>query len=102
MRKICSLTLLAMAGSAAFAQSYKLTEMSQETFAAGGGDPRSFHKNDNATGQYTDFAMFVDERTCNYLDFYNPERCMGERITEIDGYTGESVNNYWAANIRNA
>ena len=102
MRKIYSLTLLAIAAFTAFAQSYKLTEMSQETFAAGGGDLWSFQKNENATGQYTDFAMFVGERTCNYLDFYNPERCMGERITEIDGYTGESVNNYWAANIRNA
>ncbi|MDD6591299.1 MAG: hypothetical protein PUE86_04715 [Prevotella sp.] len=73
--------------------------MSQETFAAGGGDLWSFQKNENATGQYTDFAMFVDERTCNYLDFYNPERCMGERITETDGYTGESDNkNYRPAN----
>ena len=44
MRKICSLTLLAMAVSAAFAQSYKLTEMSQETFAAGGGDLWTFQK----------------------------------------------------------
>lgn len=102
MRKIYSLTLLAMAASAAFAQSYKLTEMSQETFAAGGGDLWSFQKYEYATGQYTDFAMFGNESTCNFLDFYNPERCMGERITEIDGYTGESVNNYWAANIRNA
>ena len=102
MRKIYSLTLLAMVASAAFAQSYKLTEMSQETFAAGGGDLWSFQKYEYATGQYTDFAMFGNESTCNFLDFYNPERCMGERITEIDGYTGESVNNYWAANIRNA
>ena len=102
MKKIYSLTLLAMAASAAFAQSYKLTEMSEETFAAGGGEQWSFQKYEYATGQYTNFAMFGNESTCNFLDFYNPERCMGERITEIDGYTGESVNNYWAANIRSA
>ena len=91
-----------MAASAAFAQSYKLTEMSEETFAAGGDEQWSFQKYEYATGQYTNFAMFGNESTCNFLDFYNPERCMGERITEIDGYTGESVNNYWAANIRSA
>ena len=55
-----------MAAFTAFAQSYKLTEMSQETFAAGGGDLWSFQKYQYATGQYTDFAMFGNESTCNY------------------------------------
>lgn len=102
MKRLNFLAVMAFASSMAFAQTYKLTEMTAETFAAGGDAQWSFQKYEYGTGTYTSFSKYGEESTCNYLDQYIPERVMGERITEIDGYTTDSEGNYWAANKRNA
>lgn len=102
MTKHYLVMLCLLAATTASAQTYKLTDMTAETFAQGGDDQWSFQKYEYATGKYSTFQIYGDSSTCNFLDYYNPERCMGERITEIDGYTGSSVNNYWAGNIRKA
>lgn len=93
---------LAMASSMAFAQTYKLAEMSAETFASGGDAQWSFQKYEYGTGVYTKFAQYGTESTCNFLDQYQPERVMGELIASIDGYTTDDANNYWAGTLRNA
>ncbi len=72
----CSLT--------ASAQSWKLTDMTSETFANGGGERWMFEKYSYQTGLYNKLALYTDESTCNYLDIYQPERVGGERITEVD------------------
>lgn len=84
------------------AQTYKLTDMSQEAFAAGGDAQWSFQKYEYGTGQYTAYAQYTDKSTANFLDYYNPERCMGNRIYEIDGYTGTTNQNLWPAELRYA
>lgn len=102
MRKFFFITALSCVASMAMAQTYKLTEMSKETFAAGGDAQWSFQKYEYGTGKYSTFTTYGDKSTCNFLDQYNPERVMGERITEINGYTQDDAGNYWAGNIRNA
>lgn len=87
----CSLT--------ASAQSWKLTDMTSETFQNGGGERWMFEKYSYQTGIYSNLAIYTDESTCNYLDIYQPERVGGERITEIDGVTPNGENT-WASNIR--
>lgn len=87
----CSLT--------ASAQSWKLTDMTSETFQDKGGERWMFEKYSYQTGMYSEFAIYTDESTCNYLDIYQPERVGGERITEIDGVTPNGENT-WASNIR--
>ena len=95
-----SFLLLGLALSATLsAQSYRLTDMSSETFAAGGGDQWGFEKYTYATGVYSKLTTYTDKSTCNYLDIYQPERVGGARITEIDGVepNGEFT---WASNLR--
>ncbi|MCM1313686.1 MAG: hypothetical protein NC206_11035 [Bacteroides sp.] len=87
----CSLT--------ASAQSWKLTDMTSETFSNGGGERWMFEKYSYQTGLYNKLAVYTDESTCNYLDIYQPERVGGERITEIDNVS-PSGENTWASNIR--
>lgn len=81
------------------AQNYHLTNLSAETFAAGGGNQWSFEKYTYATGIYSKLTTYTDKSTCNYLDIYQPERVAGQRITEIDGVepAGEFT---WASNLR--
>ena len=100
MKRFNFLMVLAMTSSIAFAQTYRLTEMTKETFAAGGDEQWSFQKYEYGTGKYTSFSTYGDESTCNFLDYFLPERVMGERITEIDGYTQDTDGNYWAGNKR--
>ena len=100
MKRFNFLMVLAMTSSIAFAQTYRLTEMTKETFAAGGDEQWSFQKYEYGTGTYTSFSTYGDESTCNFLDYFLPERVMGERITEIDGYTQDTDGNYWAGNKR--
>lgn len=84
---------------AASAQSWKLTDMTSETFAEGGGAQWQFEKYSYQTGLYSKFQLYTDESTCNYLDIYQPERVGGERITEIDNVSpnGEKTK---ASNLR--
>ena len=81
------------------AQTYRLNEMSAETFANGGDAQWSFEKYTYETGAYSKLSMFTDKSTCNYLDIYQPERAGGQLITEIDGVepAGEFT---WASNLR--
>lgn len=81
------------------AQTYRLSDMNSETFAAGGDAQWSFEKYTYATGTYSKLTAYTDKSTCNYLDIYQPERVGGERITEIDGVepAGEFT---WASNTR--
>ena len=83
------------------AQSYRLTDMSAETFANGGDAQWSFEKYTYATGMYSRLTTYTDQSTCNYLDIYQPERVGGVPITETDGVepNGEFT---WASNIRMA
>ena len=81
------------------AQSYRLNDMSTETFANGGDDQWSFEKYNYETGAYSKLSMYTDKSTCNYLDIYQPERVGGQLITEIEGVepAGEFT---WASNLR--
>ena len=81
------------------AQTYRLNEMSAETFANGGDAQWSFEKYTYETGVYSKLSMYTDKSTCNYLDIYQPERVGGQFITEIDGVepAGEFT---WASNVR--
>jgi len=81
------------------AQTYRLNDMSAETFANGGDAQWSFEKYTYETGVYSKLSMYTDKSTCNYLDIYQPERVGGQFITEIDGVepAGEFT---WASNVR--
>ncbi len=81
------------------AQTYRLNDMSTETFANGGNAQWSFEKYTYETGAYSKLSMYTDKSTCNYLDIYQPERVGGQLITEIDGVepAGEFT---WASNVR--
>lgn len=95
-----NLLLIGLAVSASLsAQNYKLTDMSAETFAAGGDAQWSFEKYAYETGVYSKLSTYTDKSTCNYLDIYQPERVGGQLITEIEGVepAGEFT---WASNLR--
>jgi len=96
--------LLALCANGVMAQSYKLESMTAETFAKGGDSQWSFEWYSYADQAYSAFTQYGDSSYCNYLDWYNPERMGGKRITEIDGVAIESGNYtfYYAANKRNA
>ncbi|MBE6292821.1 MAG: hypothetical protein E7091_10510 [Bacteroidales bacterium] len=81
------------------AQTYRLNDMSTETFANGGDAQWSFEKYTYETGAYSKLSLYTDKSTCNYLDIYQPERVGGQLITEIDGVepAGEFT---WASNVR--
>ena len=93
-----------LAGMTANAQTWKLTEMSQETFAAGGDSQWSFEKFNLTTGDYSRFTLYDENCAANYLDWYNPERLEGKLITEIPGeiadYAGGSYSFLQASNKR--
>lgn len=98
MKKSC-LYLSLLVSTALSAQSYRLADLSAETFAAGGGEQWSFEKYTYATGMYSKLTTYTDKSTCNYLDIYQPERVGGQLITEFDGVepAGEFT---WASNVR--
>jgi hypothetical protein len=83
------------------AQTYKLGDMTETTFATGGDSQWSFEKYNYAKGLYSRFTTYTDSSVCNYVDIYQPERVGGNRITEIDGVTANGENT-WAGNIRYA
>ncbi len=100
MKKQLSVFAMALlAVVAASAQSYKLTEMSAETFAKGGDGQWSFEKYTYETGVYSLLTMYTDSCACNYLDIYQPERVAGQLITEIEGVEAAGENT-WASNVR--
>lgn len=78
---------------------YKLTDMTEATFAAGGDSQWSFEKYNYEDGKYSVFTFYGDSTVCNFLDVYNPERLAGKLITEIDGVTANG-NSTWASNVR--
>lgn len=88
MKKITLIIGVALISVAGMSQTtYKLEEMTQETFAKGGDSQWSFEKYNYTSGKYSKFTTYTDSCACNYLDIYNPERLAGNRITEIDGVT---------------
>ena len=101
MKKIYLLLTAFFAVTAMSAQTYKLTDMTETTFASGGDTEWSFEKYNYNTGLYSRFTTYTDSSTCNYVDIYQPERVGGNRITEIDGVSpnGEFT---WASNMRYA
>jgi hypothetical protein len=101
MRKTTILAACLMVAAAATAQTYRLTDMTAETFAAGGDAQWSFEKYAFSSGVYSKFVFFTDSSTCNYVDVYQPERVGGQRITEIDGVTAAGEYT-WASNVRSA
>lgn len=94
---IISAALFALAGMSQ--TTYKLEEMTQETFAKGGDSQWSFEKYNFASGIYSKFTTYTDSCACNYLDIYNPERLATKRITEIDGVTANG-DATMASNLR--
>jgi hypothetical protein len=101
MKKITLFAGIILLSATAFGQTYKLTDMADQTFSEGGDAQWSFEKYAYATGVYSKFQLFGDSSCCNFLDVYNPERCEGKRITEIDNVTPNG-NNTWASNTRKA
>lgn len=97
MKKITIFTIMLLTAVMSFAQ-YKLTDMTDATFAAGGDSQWSFEKYTYSTGVYSKFIHYGDSSTCNYVDIYQPERVGGIRITGIDGVT--SSGEYTWANPR--
>lgn len=86
------------------AQTYKLEDMDETTFQAGGDSQWSFEWLNYADGTYNVFSTFGNDSYCNFLDWYNPERMGGKRITEIEGVTSVAgvYTGYKASNLRNA
>ena len=101
MRKITFLISAMVVSLASMAQTYKLGDMTETTFAAGGDSQWSFEKYNYAKGLYSRFTTYTDSSVCNYVDIYQPERVGGNRVTEIDGVTANGENT-WAGNIRYA
>lgn len=64
------------------AQSWKLTEMSEETFVNGGDAQWSFEKYSYETGMFSRYTLLSDSCAANYLDWWNPERLAGEFIVD--------------------
>lgn len=83
------------------AQTYKLTDVTAEEFAAGGTAQWSFEQYTVTTGQFSKLAQYGDSSMANFLDIYNPERLQTKRITEIDGVEANGTKTY-ASNIRKA
>ena len=101
MKRITFLISTMVISLASMAQTYKLGDMTERTFAAGGDSQWSFEKYNYAKGLYSKFTTYTDSSVCNYVDIYQPERVSGNRITEIDGVTANGENT-WAGNIRYA
>ena len=81
------------------AQTYKLTDVTADEFAAGGTPQWSFEKYTVASGKFSKLTQYGDSSMANFLDIYNPERVQTKRITEIDGVTPDG-NRTYASNLR--
>ena len=101
MKRITFLISTMVISLTCMAQTYKLGDMTETTFAAGGDSQWSFEKYNYTKGLYSRFIAYTDSSVCNYVDIYQPERVGGNRITEIDGVTNNGENT-WAGNIRYA
>ncbi len=105
MKRIATLFLLAISAmvNTANAQSYSLGSLTDEQFEAGGTTQWGFEWYDYSTHTYSTYASYGADSYVNYLDWYNPERLGGERITEIDDIVDSGSSYlYWASNRRNA
>lgn len=104
MKRILSTAMAALCAVSLTAQSYHLGEMSDATFEAGGDQQWNFEWYDHTTHLYNPYAYYGTSSYCNFLDWHNPERLGGQRITEIEGV--EVIEGqrdfYWAANLRPA
>jgi hypothetical protein len=101
MKRITFLISALVISLTSMAQTYKLSDMTETTFAAGGDSQWSFEKYNYTKGLYSKLTTYTDSSTCNYVDIYQPERVGGNRITEIDNVTANGENT-WAGNIRYA
>ncbi|MDR1121862.1 MAG: DUF6383 domain-containing protein [Dysgonamonadaceae bacterium] len=68
------LPILIVSVTASMAQTYRLHDLSDADFEAGGDTYWSFEKYDVATGTYSTFTTYGDSGRVNYFDRYNPER----------------------------
>lgn len=81
------------------AQTYKLTDVTADEFAAGGNAQWSFEQYTVANGLFSKLIQYGDSSMANFLDIYNPERLQTKRITEIDGVEANGTKTY-ASNTR--
>lgn len=100
MKKIFILLSALVATVAASAQTWKLLDMSDEQFAQGGDQQWSFQKFSYETGEYSNFTLFDDGSTVNYVDIYQPERVGGMLIQNLENVyaNGEMTKTYWRRN----
>ena len=84
MKKIYFLLACLCMTLAANAQTWKLTEMAEETFAQGGDEQWAFEKYTYETGTYTRFETYDTKSTVNYVDIYQPERVGGMLIQNLE------------------
>ncbi|MBQ7685241.1 MAG: FIVAR domain-containing protein [Bacteroidaceae bacterium] len=101
MKKIFTLVACLTVMLTAGAQTWKLTEMTDDVFARGGDTEWSFQKYTYETGLYTEFTVFDELSTVNYVDIYQPERVGGMPVQDITGVT-PNAEFTWANNFRYA
>ena len=71
------------------AQTYSLTEMTDETFNQGGDSQWSFERYTYDTGKYTKFNQLSDSSCATYVDIHIVEHSGGVRIpTELQSPQG--------------
>lgn len=84
MKKLYTLVASLALAAAASAQTWQLSQMTDETFAVGGDAQWSFQKYDLETGVFSTFEYFDEQSACNYVDIYQPERAGGQLFQDID------------------
>lgn len=87
MKRLYALFACLCMAVAANAQTWKLTDMTDETFASGGDARWAFEKYTYDTGAYTQFLTYDMESAVNYVDIYQPERTGGMLIQMLENVT---------------
>ncbi len=94
-KTLFSLLGLALCSMVTMAQTYKLHDMTQEEFAAGGNEHFSFSEYRLASGTYSPFTLCTDSGRVNYVDVYGPERFQEQPLGEYTTNTTPANNKYW-------
>lgn len=100
MKKFYFLFVALLTSMVAGAQTWRLIDMTDEQFEQGGDEQWSFGKLTYETGEYTEFTIFDDGSTVNYVDIHQPERVGGMPVQSLENVfnNGEMTKAYWRRN----